>query len=139
VRRRRWLGRGSGWVARCGGSLRRSGRDRGSFTAELAAGLPALMLLLFAGLAAVAAVSTQMQCVDAAREGAIAAARGDPGAAAAARIAPPASDVDVVVRADSVTVTVGARVPLLGTRLPAVTVRATAIAAREPEAGGAMP
>jgi Flp pilus assembly protein TadG len=119
--------------------LRRSGRDRGSFTAEFAAGLPALMLLLFAGLAAVAAVSTQLQCVDAAREGAIAAARGDPGAATAARIAPAASDVDVMIGADSVTVTVGARVAMLGTRLPALTVRATAVAAREPEAGGALP
>jgi len=45
------------------------------------------MLLLFAGLTAVAAVSTQMQCVDAARAGAIAAARGEPGAPAAARVA----------------------------------------------------
>jgi Flp pilus assembly protein TadG len=153
VRRRRWLGRGSGSFARSGdvrrfvrwsgrpggGLLRRSGRDRGSFTAEFAAGLPALMLLLFAGLAAVAAVSTQLQCVDAAREGAIAAARGDPGAATAARIAPAASDVDVMIGADSVTVTVGARVAMLGTRLPALTVRATAVAAREPEAGGALP
>jgi Flp pilus assembly protein TadG len=135
VRGRRWLGRGSASFV----PLRRSGRDRGSFTAELAAGLPALMLLLFAGLAAVAAVSTQLQCVDAAREGAIAAARGDPGAAAAARIAPAASDVDVSVATDRVTVTVGARVALLGTRLPALTVRATAVAAREPEASGSVP
>jgi Flp pilus assembly protein TadG len=139
VRRRRWLGRGSGSFARSSVLLRRPGRDRGSFTAELAAGLPALMLLLFAGLAAVGAVSTKLQCVDAAREGAIAAARGDPGVAAAARIAPAASDVDVVVGPDSVTVTVGARVAMLGTRLPAMTVRAAAIAALEPEAGGALP
>ena len=115
------------------------GRDRGSFTAELAAGLPALMLLLFAGLTAVAAVSTQLQCVDAARAGAIAAARGDPGAAAAARIAPAGSDVSVAVGPDAVTVTVGAGVPLLGGHLPALTVRATAVAAREPDAGGALP
>jgi TadE-like protein len=115
------------------------GRDRGSFTAELAAGLPALMLLLFAGLTAVAAVSTQLQCVDAARAGAIAAARGDPGAAAAAGIAPAGSDLDVAVGAETVTVTVGAGVPMLGGHLPALTVRATAVAAREPEAGGAPP
>jgi hypothetical protein len=128
VSRRRWSGRD-----------RRPGRDRGSFTAELAAGLPALMLLLFAGLTAVAAVSTQLQCVDAARAGAIAAARGDPGTAAAARVAPTGSDVDVAVNAETVTVTVGARVPVLGGHLPALTVRATAVAAREPEAGGALP
>jgi hypothetical protein len=97
------------------------------------------MLLLFAGLAAVAAVSTQLRCVDAAREGAIAAARGDPGAAAAARIAPAASDVDVALAADTVTVTVSARVAVPGGHLPALTVRATAIAAREPEAGGRLP
>jgi hypothetical protein len=97
------------------------------------------MLLLFAGLAAVSAVSAQLQCLDAAREGAIVAARGDPGAASAARIAPAASDVEVKVGAESVTVTVHARVAMLGTRLPALTVRATAVAAREPEAGGALP
>jgi hypothetical protein len=97
------------------------------------------MLLLFAGLGAVSAVSTQLQCVDAAREGAIAAARGDPGAVAATRIAPAGSDVDIAVGGDAVTVTVGARVAMLGGHLPAVTVRATAVAAREPEAGGMLP
>ena len=45
-----------------------AGRDRGSFTAELAAGLPALLLLLLAGLTAVDAVTTKATCVDAARE-----------------------------------------------------------------------
>jgi hypothetical protein len=150
VSRRRWPGRDAGSVGRFGGGgrssrwsgrgpVRQPGRDRGSFTAELAAGLPALVLLLFAGLAAVAAVSTQLQCVDAAREGAIAAARGDPGAAAVARIAPERSDVDVTVGTDTFTVTVAARVPMVGGRLPALTVRATAVAAREPEAGGAVP
>jgi hypothetical protein len=97
------------------------------------------MLLLFAGLAAVAAVSTQLRCVDAAREGAIAAARGDSGAAAAARVAPVGSDVDVAIGEDAVTVTVGARVAMLGGHLPTLTVRASAVAAREPEAGGALP
>src|ERR1700730_9449154 len=41
--------------------------DRGSATVELAASLPALMLLLFAGLTAISAVRTQLQCYDAAR------------------------------------------------------------------------
>jgi hypothetical protein len=44
-----------------------------SFTAELAAGLPALM---WAGLTAVGAVTTKTQRVDAVREGALAAFRG---------------------------------------------------------------
>ena len=57
---------------------RRPGRDRGSFTAELAAGLPALMVLLLVGLTAVAAGVAKVQCVDAARDGALAAARGEP-------------------------------------------------------------
>jgi Flp pilus assembly protein TadG len=118
---------------------RRPGHDRGSFTAELAAGLPALMLLLIAGLTAVVAVSTQLQCLDAAREAAIAAARGESGLAAGARVAPAASDVDVAVGADAVTATVRARVRVLGGHLPLITVRATAVAAREPEAMGALP
>jgi Flp pilus assembly protein TadG len=115
------------------------GHDRGSFTAELAAGLPALMLLLIAGLTAVVAVSTQLQCLDAAREAAIAAARGESGLAAGTRVAPAASDVDVAVGADAVTATVRARVRVLGGHLPLITVRATAVAAREPEAMGALP
>jgi Flp pilus assembly protein TadG len=118
---------------------RRPGHDRGSFTAELAAGLPALMLLLIAGLSAVVAVSTQLQCLDAAREAAIAAARGESGPAAGARVAPAASEVDVAVGADAVTATVRARVRVLGGHLPLIAVRATAVAAREPEAMGALP
>lgn len=115
--------------------------DRGAFTAELAAGLPALMLLLLLGLTAVVAVSTRMQCLDAAREAAIAATRGEPAAEAAARVAPAGADVDVDVAqgADTVTVTVGARVRVLGGNLPLITVRATAVAAREPEDLGELP
>ena len=130
-----------GRILRCGvyrGRFLRRG-DRGSFTAELAAGLPALMLLLFAALAAVAAVATQLQCLDAAREAAIAAARGESGPAAAGRIGPAGSDVTVQIGAETVTVTVRARVGVLGSHLPALTVRGRAVAAREPEAGGALP
>jgi hypothetical protein len=115
------------------------GRDRGSFTAELAAGLPALMLLLLAGLTAVVAVSTRLQCLDAAREAAIAAARGESGPAAGARVAPDGAAVSVSIGDDVVTATVGARVRVLGGNLPMITVGATAVAAREPEAGGAIP
>ncbi|BFU47437.1 TadE family type IV pilus minor pilin [Krasilnikovia sp. MM14-A1004] len=111
------------------------GRDRGSFTAEFAAGLPALMLLLLAGLTAVDAVTTRAQCVDAAREGAIAAARGESGTEAAARVAPQKSTLDVRTGADVVTVTVTTRVRVLGGGLPGLTVQAIAVAAREPDPG----
>lgn len=50
--------------------------DRGSATAELAVALPAVVLLLAAGLAAVAAVTTKLGCVSAARDAALTAARG---------------------------------------------------------------
>ncbi|MEU7904183.1 TadE family type IV pilus minor pilin [Actinoplanes sp. NPDC049118] len=115
---------------------RAHGRDRGAFTAELAAGLPALMLLLLAGLTAVGAVTAKGRCVDAAREGALLAARGGPGADDAARIAPAGARIDLSGDADSVTVTVRAPVPILGGHLPAITVGASATAAREPDGTG---
>ncbi|GID30119.1 TadE family type IV pilus minor pilin [Paractinoplanes brasiliensis] len=112
---------------------RRPGRDRGAFTAELAVGLPALILLLMAGLAAVSAVAAKGQCLDAAREAALAEARGDSGAEAGARVAPPGAAVEVSGDADIVRVRVRARLQLLGTQLPAVAVEGSATAAREPE------
>jgi Flp pilus assembly protein TadG len=102
------------------------GRDRGSFTAELAAGLPALMLLLFAALTAVSAVTAKAQCVDAAREAALAVARGE--------AAPPG--VAVEIGDDAVTARASEPVRLLGAHLPVITVRATAVAAREPSMVG---
>jgi hypothetical protein len=105
------------------------GRDRGSFTAELAAGLPALMLLLLAGLTAVSAVTVKGQCVDAAREAALATARGEP---APDRFAPPGATVRIEVDSDVVTARVTAPVRLLGAHLPAITVEGVAVAAREP-------
>ncbi len=104
---------------------RRPGRDRGSFTAELAVGLPALMLLLAAGITTVEAVTTKGRCVDAAREGALAAARGEAGEAAAARIAPPGTRVTVAPDGETVRVVVSCRVRVL-------TVEAVAVSAREP-------
>ncbi len=107
--------------------------DRGSFTAELAVGLPALMLLLFAALTGVGAVTTRGQCVDAAREAALAASRGDSGEVAGQRAAPPGAVVEVDLGAEVVTARVRAPVRLLGAHLPAITVEATAVAAREPQ------
>lgn len=115
------------------------GSDRGSFTAELAAGLPALLFLLLAGLTAVSAVTTKAQALDAAREGALAAARDDDGLAAARRVAPRGSSIAVSSGADVVTATVRAPVPILGARLPHLTVTGTAVAAREPDEIGDVP
>lgn len=54
------------------------GRDRGFVTAETAVVLPALVLFAMALLWALLAASAQIQCVDAARAGARAAARQEP-------------------------------------------------------------
>lgn len=122
---------------------RRSGRiprrERGSATAELAVGLPALMLLLFVGLTAVSAVTTKLQCVDAAREAARAAARGEPGTSAGRQSAPGGARVEVRVAGDIVTATVRAPVRPLGPHLPRLSVEATAVAAAEPGAPEAVP
>jgi len=111
------------------------GRDRGSFTAELAAGLPALMLLMFAGLTAVGAVTTKAQCVDAAREGAVAAGRGASGVTAAARVAPAGAAITVAQDEGTVTVVVRAPIRVLGGGLPVINVESAAVAALEPTAG----
>lgn len=115
------------------------GRDRGSFTAELAAGLPALVLLLLAGLTAVTAVTTKAHCVDAARDAVLAEARGEPGERAGLRAAPPGATITVAVVGDTVTATVRAPVRALGARLPALRVQATAVAAVEPGAPETAP
>ena len=110
---------------------RRSVRDRGSATVELAVSLPALVLLLFFALGAVLAVRTQLECIDAARDGALAAARGDDGMAAASRGAPPGAAIAVAGDGSSVRVTVAATVRPLG-GLAGFEVPGSAVAAREP-------
>ncbi|GAA0460010.1 TadE family type IV pilus minor pilin [Streptomyces sp. NPDC046215] len=90
--------------------MRRS--DDGYVTAEAALVLPTLTLFGAALLWGLMAVSAQIQCVDAARAGARAAARSDPPpvAVAAARAAAPAGARIVVARAgDLVRVRVEAR------------------------------
>jgi len=61
----------------------RNGRDRGSVTAELAVGLPAVVLVLVAVLLVGGAAVTQVRCSDAARAAARAAALGEEPAAVA--------------------------------------------------------
>ena len=110
---------------------RRRPPDAGYATAELAAAFPAVVLLLLAGLFTVTAVTTQTRCADAAREAALAEARGENGESAAAARLPPNGTVSVASGADTVTATVSAPVRPLGTLLPPVTVNGKATAANE--------
>jgi hypothetical protein len=104
-------------------------------TAETAVVLPVLLVVLLAGVWVLACVAAQLRCVDAARVGARAAARGDLPARVEAvtnRVAPPGAHVEVVRHGDEVTVLVRAVVRPFGavlSRLPGTPVagRATAL------------
>ena len=111
-------------------------RDGGMATAELAVVLPALVLVIAAGLTMVSVVLAQVRCVDAAREAARAAARGESAdvvRSAAVRAAPAAASVEVGSAGEQVRVTVSARAGRVGGLLPAFHVSASAVALREPE------
>ena len=111
-------------------------------TAEAAQVLPVLVLVLAGSVAVLTVVSAQLRCVDAAREGARAAARGEPVAvvtALAGRAAPAGASVEVAFAGETVTVTVTATARPLGPvplRLP---LSATATGVREPGAAQAEP
>jgi hypothetical protein len=108
-------------------------RDRGMVTAELAACLPVLVLLLAVALSAVSVASLRVRALDAAREAARAAARGDPASAVRlAREAAPGATVRVSASGDEVTAVASAKAHLLLPFLPSVTVTERAVAAREP-------
>lgn len=104
-------------------------------TAEAAVVLPVLVLVLAAALSAVAVVTAQLRCTDAAREGARAAARGESDAVVA-RIAgssaPAGGTVEVTRDAETATVRVSASVELLPGLGPSIEVSAGATAALEP-------
>lgn len=87
-------------------------------------------MVLVLCLAGVAAVTMQVRCVDAAREAARLAARGDDrSAVAAARgIAPPAARIQVHREGDFIVATVVARSKLL----PRLDIAAKAVSAAEP-------
>lgn len=112
---------------------RQPGRDRGSFTAELAAGLPALMLLLGFGISSITAVVAKLRCLDAAREAVLAGARGEAAVPAGAEVAPDGATVDVGGTGESVTAVVSAPIRMLGIDLPGAIVSGDATAAREPD------
>jgi hypothetical protein len=101
---------------------------------ELAAAIPVVVFLLTAGLAGVSAVTTQLRCVDAAREAARAAARGDPQAVASGqRVAPPDASVAVTRSGDVVRASVSAPLPAVGW-VWSGQLTATAVAESEPAA-----
>ncbi|MEV5412471.1 TadE family type IV pilus minor pilin [Thermopolyspora sp. NPDC052614] len=115
---------------------RRTGED-GYVTAETAMAIPALVLVLAAGLWAIAVVTAQLACVDAARAGARAAARGEPihdVRTEVIRAAPPHATASVIDEGDLTKVVVTAVVrPNWGAALPSITVTATASSATERE------
>jgi Flp pilus assembly protein TadG len=111
-------------------------------TAETAVVLPVLLLVLAAAVAAVVVVGQQLRCVDAAREAARAAARGDPPAAVraiATRAGPAGAGASVAERDGTVRVTVTAPVRPLGPVPLRLQVTATASADLEPGVAGARP
>lgn len=104
--------------------------DAGSSTVEAALGLAALVAVLVLCLAGITAVSMQVRCIDAAREAARLAARGDERAAIAIaqQIAPAGASVQVRRDGGFVVADVHARSPLL----PAVAITAAGVSAAEP-------
>lgn len=110
--------------------------DAGMVTAEMAAVLPVLALVAAIALWGVSAVASQVRCVDAAREAARAAVRGESPTQvrmAATRAAPAGARLAITDGADGLlSVTVSARVGPLSGWLPAITVSGAAAAEREP-------
>ena len=116
---------------------RTAARESGMVTAETAVVLPVLLLVLAGAVAVVVVVGAQLRCVDAAREGARAAARGEPPAAVAEivrRAAPAGAAVSVTRNGDEVRVAVAVDVAPLGPVPLRIRVAAEAVALLEPGA-----
>lgn len=124
------------WVARHPAIGWRPRRETGSVTAETAVALPALVLVLIVALWVVTIVGAQLRCVDAARAGARAAARGEAGervSAAVRSLAPEGATVSIQAGADTTRVEVIANVrPPFRSPLPPVRLRVAAVSATEP-------
>ncbi|RVW08599.1 pilus assembly protein TadE [Prescottella agglutinans] len=106
--------------------------DDGAVTVEAAIAIASIVAVVVLCVGAIAAVSAQVRCIDAAREAARLAARGDRDAVAASgRVAPGGAEVTLREDGGFVVATVRASVSLL----PLVELSAEAVAAREPEAG----
>lgn len=111
-------------------------------TAELAVGLPAVVLVLGVALGVIGAVTAQLRCADAAEVAARLAARGEShtvSVAAAAAVAPRDAEVHVESTGTTVTVVVSAavRLPGLGIALPGGPVQARFVEPAEPGVGAA--
>jgi Flp pilus assembly protein TadG len=113
-----------------------AGRDSGMATAEMAAALPVLMLLVLTAVYAVQVAGMRVRCLDAAREVARAAARSDPRAAAVGRAVLPGASVAVRRSSSTVSAVVTVRLHPLGGGLPAVTITEQVTAATEPSLDG---
>jgi Flp pilus assembly protein TadG len=110
--------------------------DRGMVTAELAACLPVLLLVLAVAVTAVSAVAARVRVLDAAREAARVAARGDRAAALqVAHEVAPGAQLALSRAGPDVVAVVRARTHPFGGWLPGLTVVGRAVAAIEPRAG----
>jgi Flp pilus assembly protein TadG len=109
--------------------------ERGMVTAELAACLPVLVLMLAVAVSAVSVAGVRVRAQDAAREAARAAARGDPGQAQRlAQHAAPGVALDITTQGDEVVAVARVSVHPLARWLPGLTVTERAVAAVEPSA-----
>jgi hypothetical protein len=116
------------------------GRESGMVTAETAVVLPVLLLVLAGAVAAVIVMGAQLRCVDAAREGARAAARGDDAATVAEivrRAAPDGAAVGIARNGDDVRISVSVDAAPLGAVPLRIEVSAEAVARLEPGVAGA--
>ncbi len=116
-------------------------RESGAVTAETALALPALVIALGAVLGAGQVAVAKVQCLDAARAGARAAARGDSPAAisaAATGLAPRSGQVQVSAGGGYVRVRVNARVQLPLPGRPGLDVTGEARAAAERGSGSVL-
>ena len=113
--------------------------ERGAVTAEAAAVLPALLAVTLLMVWLVSVATAQVRVVDAAREAARQAARGEPDAVAVrhgAKVAPVRASFTVARSGDQVRVKAAAEVRGPGglfSFLPGLTVEAETVAVREPQ------
>lgn len=104
--------------------------ERGAVTVEAAIAIASIVTVVVLCIGAIVAATLHIRCVDAAREAARLAARGDDAVAVstAAKVAPDGAEITLRVEGDLVIATVRTRSSLL----PLVDITAGAVAAVEP-------